>query len=1018
MSAYRYQIDAEESTPKGTLHPGIRPRAFLRISSLSALPLLSQQQQQASCPETHDSDSAIRPPQKHPITARQRQQADRRARRQPVPWISLPRCKTITCRSSFRAGQRKRREESLKRRVAMVELERAWAYVLPMNVATKRRSAQLTGSSALAAQPPNGRSMGLGRKALPTTRPPDERSLRTFGKLFWPHHRNGIKNQELGKSQRSVSSLEAKLDCISVDINVPGAQSPIRLETGFFARQAGGAVSVRSGDTVVYCTACTDAELSPTVDFAPLRVDYVEKFSAVGRTSAGYLKRERPGDREILVSRLIDRPLRPCIADGYFKETQVLASVFSFDGVHQADTLAICGAAAALALSPVPMKAPVAAVRIGMRQDGTFVVNPTEMQMRNETKYMDMVVAGTKNAVLMIEAGCLFATEEQIVQAIDVAQRANASICEGIAQLASLVLAAHPDRAPKDTAELRLVPASILERVREIACRGELERALRIYEKKSRDTAINDLRERVLEEVLEQVTEEELAAVGASDEDDYETMCQMAWKRMLSQEMRRLVLDEQIRADGRGPRDIRPIDIVQTPLPCAHGSSLFTRGETQTLAVVTLGGQDSAQRSESLLGEHTSHFYLQYMFPPYAVGEVGRVGAPGRREIGHGMLAQRALEPVVPPREVFPYVIRVESNILESNGSSSMASVCGGSLALMDAGVPVSAAVAGVAMGLILDDASEALNQRRDPPYLILTDILGMEDALGDMDFKVAGTRTGITALQMDIKVEGITIDLIRRALAQAYDARIHILNVMDATCNAPRPNLPESVPKIKVLTIDPKRIGDVIGPGGRMVRSIIEACGGEDQITIDIESDGTVSILGPQPDLLERAARTIRSITTEVEIGQVFDQARVTKILPFGAYVELDPLTGKEGWLHISELAWQHVEKIEDVLSESQLLAVKVLEVNSRGQVRVSRKALLERPPPTSNQPVSTSPNGTPMPSGRNATTPGSPNPEPLSRRGRSSPSTRTGRSPSSSSGEYKSKRTPPSPPSPSAET
>jgi polyribonucleotide nucleotidyltransferase len=787
-----------------------------------------------------------------------------------------------------------------------------------------------------------------------------------------------------------LRQLFAKLERFSVDINVPGAEAPIQLETGFFARQAGGAVAVRSGDTVVYCTACSDAELSPNIDFVPLRVDYVEKFSAVGRTSAGYLKRERPGDREIQVSRLIDRPLRPCIAEGFFKETQVLANVFSFDGTHQADTLAICGAGAALALSPVPMCARVAGVRIGMRQDGSFVVNPTEQQMRGECKYMDMVVAGTSSAVLMIEAGCLFASEQQIAEAIEVAQRAIAQICEGIERLEALVTAAHPERAPKDDADLRRVRDSLLEHTRKIARKVGLSQAIRIAEKKQREAALAEIREQVLEELLDAVTEQELETHGAADEEAFETLCRMAWKRVLSSEMRRLIVREKVRADGRKPHQVRPIDIVQTPLPCAHGSTLFTRGETQTLAVVTLGGQDSAQRSESLLGEHTAHFYLQYMFPPFAVGEVGRIGAPGRREIGHGMLAQRALEPVVPPREVFPYVIRVESNIMESNGSSSMASVCGGSLALMDAGVPVSAAVAGVAMGLILDQTTEEPDvSRQSPSYLILTDILGMEDALGDMDFKVAGTRTGITALQMDIKVEGITLGIIREALEQARDARIHMLDVMDAACSAPRSTVPSSVPKIKIINIDPKRIGDVIGPGGRVVRSIIEACGGEENITIDIEPDGVVSILGPETELLERAARMIRNITMDVEVSQVFEQARVTKVLPFGAYVELDPLTGKEGWLHISEIAWHHIDRIEDVLREDQVIAVKVLEVNARGQVRVSRKALLERPQP-SDAAAGASANGTRANTSRNVTLSDAPG---------SGSSARPGRSPSSSS-------------------
>ena len=734
--------------------------------------------------------------------------------------------------------------------------------------------------------------------------------------------------------------LRAKLPSVSHTIEIDGA-APITLESGFFARQADGAVTVRAGDTVVYCTVCHDSSAAPNIDFLPLRVDYLERFSAVGRTTAGYIKRDKPGEREILMSRLIDRPLRPCIGEGFFKETQVLAHVFSYDGCNQADTLALCGAAAAMALSTVPMRAGLAAVRVGMRADGTLVLNPTEEQMHGDAKHMDMVVAGTQHAILMIEGGFLFATEEQVLEAVQLAQRAIAAICRGIDEFRQRVQTHRGQPLDKDQSDLRLpLPADMVD-IRAAALAAGLGAALRTTGKAARNIAIEAVRQSVMSA---RYPSREATDVDPEAAQKRRTLLDMAWKRVLSAEMRRLVLDEAVRPDGRAADAIRDIDITQTPLPCAHGSSLFTRGETQVLAVATLGGRDSAQRSESLLGERLAHFYLQYLFPPFAVGEVGRLGTPGRREIGHGMLAQRALEPVVPSREQFPYVIRVETNVLESNGSSSMASVCGGCLALMDAGVPVRAPVAGVAMGLIWEAEAEAEASSATPRHVILTDILGMEDALGDMDFKVARSADGITALQMDIKVEGVTLALLREALQRARQACLYILERMTAVCPAPRPTLPVSVPKVRVLTVAPKRIGDVIGAGGRVVRGIIEECGGEDVLSIDIDPDGTVTLLSADEAVLHKAARRVQAVTTDVEAGQVFEEARVVKILPFGAYVELDAVSGREAWLHISELEWYRVGKMEDVLREGDTVRVRVTEVSARGQVRVSRKALLPR--------------------------------------------------------------------------
>jgi len=681
----------------------------------------------------------------------------------------------------------------------------------------------------------------------------------------------------------------------------------ITFETGKIARQANGAVMVRSGETILLVTACAANSAAEDIDFLPLRVDYQEKFSSGGKTLGGFIKREgRPTEREILISRLIDRPIRPMFEEGYYNEVQLLAYVYSYDGVHAPEPLAICGASAALAISDIPLVKPLGAVRVGMIDD-QFIINPTIEEQKKSR--LDLVLAGTEDAILMIEGYADFLTEEQILAAVEEGHQAIRVICQAISDWQALI------GKPKARETLRVLPDGLSEEIYEMT-QAQLSEAFRIKVKKEREEAIATILNIVLEKY-----------VNATTPLCSKTTAVSIFKQVQSDVMRKMILDEGYRSDGRSLEQIRPIDIEMSLMPRTHGSALFTRGETQALAVCTLGGETMAQRSESLEGEMSARFYLQYFFPPFSVGEVGRMGAPGRREIGHGKLAERALSMIMPAIDDFPYVIRLESNITESNGSSSMASVCGGCLALMDAGVPVRRPIAGIAMGLVLE------NER----YAILSDILGVEDALGDMDFKIAGDAHGISAFQLDIKVEGITHQIMQVALAQAKQGRLHILQQMLLTCAKPKTELSMYAPRIEKIRIKPSKIGALIGPGGKQIRAIIEETGAQ----IDIDDTGIVSISSTNPKAMERAKELVINRTGEVEVGKTY-KGTVVSIVPFGCFVEI---FDQQGLCHISELAHTRVQNVQDVVKEGQSLEVKVLDKNERGQIKLSHKAVLPAP-------------------------------------------------------------------------
>ncbi len=695
-------------------------------------------------------------------------------------------------------------------------------------------------------------------------------------------------------------------DTHTLHISVHG--KTITLETGKIARQANAAVMLRCGDTMLLSTVCAATTASEEIDFFPLRVDYQEKFSAAGKTLGGFIKREgRPAEREILVSRLIDRPIRPMFEDGYYNEVQVLSYVLSYDSVHSPEPLAICGVSAALALSDVPFIKPIAGVRVGMIAN-KFIVNPTVEEQK--TSKLDLILAGTEDAILMIEGYCDFLTEEQILEAIEEGHSAIKIICQHLSDWQKLI------GKPKNRSTLRLPHKELFEEMKSLYGK-ELDHALRIKEKQSRDTAVGDISARMQEKYLPKDGE---ALYPKPD-------VMLSFKKVQAHVMREMILNENKRLDGRTCDQIRHISVEMAPLPRAHGSTLFTRGETQSLSVATLGGESMGMRYEDLDGDSTRRFYLQYFFPPFSVGEVGRMGAPGRREIGHGKLAERALAMTAPSQEHFPYVIRLESNITESNGSSSMASVCGGCLAMMDAGVPIKHPIAGIAMGLILEGDK----------FAILSDILGTEDALGDMDFKIAGNASGITAFQLDIKVEGINKHIMQAALAQAKQGRIHILNKMLEICPKTKTSLSQYAPRIETMQIKPSKIGTVIGPAGKQIRAIVEETG----VQIDINDSGLVSISSNNPEGMERAKQIIFNLTAEVEIGKTYT-GRVVSIVPFGAFVEV---FGKEGLCHISELSHSRVQNVSDVVKEGDSLEVKVLDVNDRGQIKLSHKATLALP-------------------------------------------------------------------------
>jgi polyribonucleotide nucleotidyltransferase len=679
----------------------------------------------------------------------------------------------------------------------------------------------------------------------------------------------------------------------------------ISLETGRLAKQADGAVLVRSGDTVVLVTACAAVNPREGIDFLPLTVDYREYTYASGRIPGGFFKREgKPSEKEVLTSRLIDRPIRPLFVSGWRRETQIIALLVSADAENDSDVLAITGASAALALSSIPFTRTIAGVRIG-QVDGEFVVNPTFEQRRRSR--LDLVVAGTKEAIMMVEAGAKEVSEEEMVQALEHAHAAIKEIIAGIDALAASL------GKKKTEVSVRAIDASFRREVEDKAY-GPLAEAMRIKEKLENYSAVDA----VLATLMAGIPEEEV---------ERRADAKSIFKELKERVMKDEALERGRRLDGRKFDEIRPITIEVGVLPRTHGSTVFTRGETQALVTSTLGTAEDQQKIELVDGETWKRFMLHYNFPPFSVGEVQFLRGPGRREVGHGALAERALASMVPPEESFPYTIRVVSDILESNGSSSMASVCGGSLAMMDAGVPLKASVAGVAMGLLMNEQSGH--------YAVLSDIAGAEDHYGDMDFKVAGTRDGITALQMDIKVSGITTEIMRKALEQARQGRFFILDKMEAVLKAPRADVSAHAPRIVTIRIPVDKIRDVIGPGGKMIRSIIERTG----VKIDVEDDGRVNVASADEASAQKAIGIIQELTATPELNKTY-LGKVQRITDFGAFVEIMP--GLDGLLHVSEIAHYRVKDVRDELNEGDQVMVKVINIDPSGKIRLSRKALL----------------------------------------------------------------------------
>lgn len=696
---------------------------------------------------------------------------------------------------------------------------------------------------------------------------------------------------------------------------------------------------VRDGGTVVYNTACWDG-FEGDFDFAPLRVDYQERQSAAGRTKGGYLKRDgRPSDDEILVSRLIDRPLRPMISEGWRHDTQLLSWVLSYDGSTMPSPLAICGCAAALALSDVPLVKTVAAVELGMdKETGDFIVNPTREEQLESP--LLMTLAGTAEGVLMIEGAADFLSEETMVKAVEVAHGAVRRICEGVTRWAETL------GKVKRTEDLKAVPQELKATLYEML--GERVGAMLTLTDPLREGGAEDTNAGRAE--MGALTNAALEALG--EEYDKSTI-KMAFKKLCSTKMRELVRDTGRRCDGRSVTEVRPLSMDTGILPHVHGSALFTRGATQALATATLGTGEMRQKGENLDGDTSKRFYLQYNFPPSSVGEVGRVGAPGRREVGHGNLAERALVGAIPSEEVFPYSMRVESLITESSGSSSMASVCGGCLALMDAGVPLERVVAGVAMGLILDE-----EDGKDAP-IVLTDILGLEDGLGTMDFKVAGDDQGISTFQLDIKCEGLSLGTLQSALEQARVGRLHILDAMkEALPDGHRASLPSTVPRLESLNIAVSSIGKLIGPGGKTIRGLVEEFGVSD---INVDEEGLVTIAAFKDEVFGPIKAKITALTSGDEngrggggrastysgpmpdVGSVHTKCEVVSVKTFGVFVSLgEAYPGLEGLVHISELHSERIRNIAGFIEPGQVIDVKVLGISDDGKLKLSRKALL----------------------------------------------------------------------------
>ena len=682
----------------------------------------------------------------------------------------------------------------------------------------------------------------------------------------------------------------------------------LTIETGEIARQADGAVMVTYGDTAVLVTVVGKTEVKAGQDFFPLTVDYQERTYAAGKIPGGFFKREgRPSEKETLTSRLIDRPLRPLFPEAFYNEVQVVATVMSSDSEIDPDIPAIIGASAAMAISGIPFYGPLGAARVGYI-DGEYIINPSATQMK-ETE-LDLVVAATASAVMMVESEAKELPEDVMLGAVVYGHEQMQAVINMINELAAEVGKEAWDWTPPEP------NTAVIEKVTALA-NADINAAYQIKSKGARSTKLDEIKNRVISELITEETSTQEANEIKSAFFDLEAKV-----------VRSQILNGEPRIDGRDTRTVRPITIRTGVLPRTHGSALFTRGETQALVVATLGTGRDEQTIDALEGAYNDRFMLHYNMPPYATGETGRVGSPKRREIGHGRLAKRALIAALPSQEDFGYTIRIVSEITESNGSSSMASVCGGCLALMDAGVPVKSHVAGIAMGLIKEGNRVA----------VLTDILGDEDHLGDMDFKVAGTEDGITALQMDIKITGITAEIMQVALSQAKEGRMHILGIMKSSMDTSRTELSAFAPRIITMKINPEKIRDVIGKGGAVIRALTEETGA----TIDIEDDGTIKIGCVSAEAGEEAKKRIEAITAEVEIGQVYE-GPVVKLLDFGAIVSLLP--GKDGLLHISQIAHERVNAVGDFLKEGQIVKVKVVEADEKGRVRLSMKALIDPP-------------------------------------------------------------------------
>jgi polyribonucleotide nucleotidyltransferase len=675
----------------------------------------------------------------------------------------------------------------------------------------------------------------------------------------------------------------------------------LKLEAGRIARQADGAVLATLGETVVLCAVTAAKSVKEGQDFFPLTVHYQEKFSAAGRIPGGFFKRERGAtEKETLTSRLIDRPIRPLFPEGFYNEVLVIAQVLSYDGENEPDILAMIAASAALTLSGVPFMGPIGAARVGLSTDGEYILNPTQTQIAEGR--LDLVVAGTRDAVMMVESEAKELSEDEMLGAVMFAHRESQKVIEAIIKLA--------EQAAKEPWELAASAdkAAIKKQLKDLIGK-DIEAAYKLTSKQERSTALNEARVKAAAAFAEAEPQQQLAASKLV-------------KSIEADVVRGAILKDGRRIDGRDTKTVRPIEISVGFLPRTHGSALFTRGETQSIVTTTLGTKESEQMIDGLEGLSYQRFMLHYNFPPYSVGEVGRFGAPSRRETGHGKLAWRALRPMLPGVEDFPYTIRVLSDITESNGSSSMATVCGGSLALMDAGVPLKRPVAGIAMGLILEGKD----------FAVISDILGDEDHLGDMDFKVAGTSDGITSLQMDIKVAGITEEIMKTALAQAKDGRAHILGEMAKALDHTREELSAHAPRIETMQIPKDKIREVIGTGGKVIREIVAETGAK----VDIDDDGVIKISSSDLSQIEAARQWIRGIVAEPEPGTIYT-GKVASIVDFGAFVTFMP--GKDGLVHVSEIKNERVENVRDVLTEGQEVKVKLVEVDQRGKVRLSMR-------------------------------------------------------------------------------